>query len=92
MNHHEGEKEASSSDTERGEKGNVIKVTPADLITRNEKVEFEARKEFYEKLVYTNKRSKRLQKFQFIGKTILPAFIISFSALYFMYGLAQINH
>ena len=51
MNHHEGEKEASSSDTERGEKGNVIKVTPADLITRNEKVEFEARKEFYEKLV-----------------------------------------
>ena len=51
VNHHGGEKEASSSDTEGREIGNVIKVSPADLISRNEKVEFEARKEFYEKLV-----------------------------------------
>ena len=92
MNHHGGEKEASSSDTVRKESGNVIKVSPADLISRDEKVEFEARKEFYENIVYTNKRSKRLQKFQFVGKTILPAFIISFSALYFIYGFSQINH
>ena len=73
-------------------RNNIIKVSPADLISRDEKVEFEARKKFYEDLVYTMKKERQIERLQFMGKTIFPLFIISFSILYFMYGFSQIKY
>ena len=70
----------------------MIKVAPADLISRDEKVEFEARKQFYESLQYSKRQAKKMERFQFVGKTIFPMMIIVFSALYFMYGFSQINY
>ena len=71
---------------------NVIRVSPADLISRDEKVEFEARKQFYENLVITKQRESKLEKLQFVGRTVFPLLIISFSSMYFMYGFSQINY
>ena len=91
MNHHGGEKEASE-DGGSNTAGTRIKVAPADLISRDEKVEFEARKQFYESLQYTKKRARKMERMQFVGKTMFPILIISFSVVYFMYGFSQINY
>ena len=58
MNHHGGERDAEPKENE-STKGNIIKVLPSDLISRNEKVEFEARKQFYESLRYTEKKNMK---------------------------------
>ena len=92
MNHHGGEKDASTDSSGNPNGKNVIKVSPADLISRDEKVEFEARKQFYESLQYTRKRAQRMERLQFVGKTIFPVLIILFSTSYFLYGFSQMDY
>ena len=89
MNHHGGEKEAGT-DNDNGNK--VIKVSPAELISRDEQVEFEARKQFYENLLYTKNKASRIRRLQFVGRKVFPTLIMLFSILYFMYGFSQINY
>merc|ERR1711874_618998 len=62
VNHHGGEKEAIPEEISTE---NIVKVSPADLISRDEIIEFEARKEFYENLLYTKKRAIRIGRLQF---------------------------
>ena len=83
MNHHGGEKEAGPDP-----QGNIIKVSPLDLISRNEKVEFEARKQFYEDLIYSKRKEKQIERLQFVGKTVFPLLIILFCGIYFLYGFS----
>ena len=91
VNHHGGERDADPKENEPT-KGNIIKVLPSDLISRNEKVEFEARKQFYESLRHTEKKTLKIKKLQFVGQTVFPILITSFTALYFVYGFSQINY
>ena len=92
MNHHGVEREAGTDGKENDVPNKIIKVSPADLISRDEKVEFEARKKFYKDLTYSKKKEKQIARLQFVGKTIFPSLIISFSSLYFMYGFSQIKY
>ena len=89
MNHHGGEKEAG---TQENDVNKVIKVSPAELISRDEKVEFEARKQFYEDLLYSKNKASRIKRLQFVGRKVFPALIMLFSTLYFMYGFSHINY
>ena len=61
VNHYGGEREARSDIKETEAHNNIIQVSPLDLISRHEKVEFEARKKFYEDLVYSRKKIPRLK-------------------------------
>ena len=70
----------------------VIKVTPSELISRDEQIEFEARKKFYENLKYSKKKASRIERLQFVGQKIFPVLILLFSTIYFMYGFSQINY
>ena len=67
-----------------------IQVIPAtaDLISRNEKVEFEARKQFYKSLEYQKTQMKKIERLVFISKVVFPILILSFTAIYFYYGLS----
>ena len=87
INHHGVERPVG------GPESNTVQVKPAhgSLISRNEKVEFEARKQFYKSLVHGEKKMKKIERLVFIGKVVFPIFIISFSAVYFFYGLSKMT-
>ena len=70
---------------------NIVSVKPADaaLVSRNEKVEFEARKQFYQSLVHEKKKEKKIDRLVFTGKVLFPIFIVFFSSAYFWYGLSM---
>ena len=88
INHHGVERPVGGP-----ESNTVQQVKPAhgSLISRNEKVEFEARKQFYKSLVHGEKKMKKIERLVFIGKVVFPIFIISFSAVYFFYGLSKMT-
>ena len=75
------------------ESAKVLNVKPAaaTLVSRNEKVEYEARKSFYASIAYEERKLKKIEKLQFIGKVVIPIFIISFSSIYFWYGLSSMT-
>ena len=87
INHHGVERPVGDQQT------NVVKVKPAasKLISRNEKVEYEARKELYNGLEQSRKVLQKIDNLVFVGKVIVPTFIILFSSLYFWYGLSRMT-
>ena len=52
--------------------------------------DLKGKKQFYENLVNTKQRESKLEKLQFVGRTVFPLLIISFSSMYFMYGFSNV--
>ena len=79
------------------EEGDVVKVMPnhGDLVSRDERKELKARREYYKNINEETKESKerqtKLDICKFIAQKLVPAIILCFTLAYWYYGLKSLN-
>ena len=75
--------------------GDITPVVPlqetrnSGLIARRENVQVDALKKMYRE---ANVKEKNIQRGEFLGKKMIPMLIISFSIVYWTYGLTSYTH
>ena len=76
-----------------GEASNNEHVRPAHsaLVSRREDVEVEAKRQLYEQINQSNKNKKALAECKRIGRVYIPAVALTFSGVYWGYGLSQMS-
>ena len=62
----------------------------SELRHRDEKKELEARKKFYEHMKQKKRNEEKLKFCKKIGKHIIPTICLTFTSVYWLYGLSQI--
>ena len=67
--------------------GKSISVQPTDLISRNEKIEVEARKNFYKN--FRMKQQKKLKFLRKVAVVYIPILELLFIASYWYFGMRQ---
>ena len=76
-----------------GEASTTELVRPAHsaLVSRREDVEVEAKRKLYEQIKQSNKNKKALATCKRIGRVYIPAVALTFSGVYWGYGLSQMS-
>ena len=67
----------------------IYQVTPANLVSVNEKVELEAQREFYNKIEMEmgKQRSKQLDRLRRVNLVYLPFMALIFAVIFWFVGL-----
>ena len=79
------------------EEGDVVKVMPShkDLVSRDERKELQARREYYKNINEETKKSQERQTklgiCKFIAQKLVPAIILCFTLAYWYYGLKSLK-
>ena len=69
----------------------VIKVPSANLRHRREDLEVKARKQFYENISKEATNKEKLAMCKRIGRVYIPAIILLFVTIYWVFGLSQME-
>ena len=94
INHHGKPRNVGDEENDKSEitpVETVTKVTPANLRHRNEGLEVEARKNFYNQIRQAQKNKDLLKRCKRIGKVDIPIFIFTFVLVYWGYGLRSMS-